>query len=107
MAKLTDDPLPFAGRTIAIGESRTFAYTVDGEPKTFTVNRTARPYVDDLCDAYNAKRARRDVEWFVDHSGSMRLRDAPGFEAANTRRIVEVRERERDEWLRRNDRADA
>lgn len=59
-----------------------------------------RPYVHELCAAYNAARRRDDVEWFVDSSGNLRIGDAPGFIRENNRRIDQTKESERARWMR-------
>ncbi|GLT01791.1 hypothetical protein GCM10007897_31890 [Sphingobium jiangsuense] len=43
--------------------------------RSFTVVRTGREYSQDWADALNAAKARDDVEWAVDTSGNVRLRD--------------------------------
>lgn len=69
MAKLTDDTGPGNfNRELAIGETRTWhAKDKQGNiTKTFTLTRTARDYVYDLCDAYNAARSpNAGGEWHV------------------------------------------
>lgn len=41
--------------------------------RTYTLVRTERPYVYDLCDAYNGSRTKADVEWYVTHTGELKL----------------------------------
>lgn len=43
--------------------------------RTIAVTRTGREYSQDWADALNAAKFRDDVEWAVDNSGNIRLRD--------------------------------
>jgi hypothetical protein len=62
--------------------------------------RTARPYVQDLCQAYNDNSLRDDVEWYVTEAGDIRIGTPDGFTARMTRDLKRGRERERQEWIR-------
>lgn len=77
---MADNPLELgrsSGRQrsgeLAIGETRTITAR---DPKTgdvireYTLIRTARPYVYDLCDAYNASGKGG---WIVDQTGNLKL----------------------------------
>lgn len=71
--------VPLGRREPQPGETITIPIkTMDGKDigRTLVFTRTNRPYVDDLCDAYNANRTRRDVEWFVNTNGEIKLRHA-------------------------------
>jgi hypothetical protein len=70
--------------------------------RTITITRTARPYVQDLCDAYNTALTRDDVEWFVTDIGELKLRDRPAWTERHTKDLDRHAERERQEWLRNN-----
>jgi hypothetical protein len=39
--------------------------------RQITINRTSRPYVYDLCDAYNAARSNHSVLWIVKANGEL------------------------------------
>lgn len=68
-----------------------------GPPIVF--QRTTRPYVDDLCDAYNAHRTRDDVEWYVTEGGELKIGVPSGFTANLTKQIKRNMEQERREWI--------
>lgn len=68
-----------------------------GQPIVF--QRTTRPYVIDLCDAYNAHKTRDDVEWYVTDTGELKIGVPSGFTARLTKEIKENQERERREWI--------
>lgn len=84
------------------GESRTVS-TKDG--KIVFIHRTDRPYVEDLCDAYNdamAEDARqRGLRWQIAHNGELRLGFPDEVTRANTKRIERDRETERSRFIRR------
>lgn len=77
MAKLTEAAAN--NNPMVTGESRTYEGTWkdSGARKACTIYRTNRPYVYDLCDAYNASRSdtakANKLEWFVDKSGGLQL----------------------------------
>ena len=73
MSNPLDGPSTQQGMRMMPGESRTFSYSVDGQPKTITIHRTTRSYAQDLCDAYNANRSRDDVEYVVDGTDQIKL----------------------------------
>jgi hypothetical protein len=54
--------------------------------KTIHINRTARDYCYDLCDAYNEALTNPDLQYYVDSANQVRLghrgRPAPKFRAA-------------------------
>jgi hypothetical protein len=85
--------------TMQPGESRTF-HRKDGS--AFTIHRTDRPYVHDLCDAYNAARSNLALLWVVE-GGELRLLEDWQAMAKRTEQIARRRERERQEWKRRMD----
>lgn len=68
------------------GEMRTFsARDRNGDVlKTITVCRTDRPYIYDLCDAYNEARDAssidRGLEWYIGANGELKL----GFDRAHS-----------------------
>ncbi len=74
--------------------------------KTFTLERTSRPYVYDLCDAYNAARTRDDIEWYVTPAGELKIGEPREFTAKHTRELERESEIERDRWKRGQDRTD-
>lgn len=104
-------PPPQAGhpaRKMQIGESRTFE-TKDQKTgvviKTITVLRTSRDYVFDLCDACNEALSNeahdRGLEWHVDATGSLKLRDRPEWAEGHGKAVKANAERERRDWLHR------
>jgi hypothetical protein len=66
-----------------------------------SIERTARPYVYDLCDAYNDKRKRLDVEWIVGLDGNLHLQfvQSPQRTKDDLDRKAEA---QRQEWLHRH-----
>lgn len=76
--------------------------------KTITVHRTNRPYVEDLCDAYNAAMdegaKRRGLAWYVTNAGELKLGDHEAFTRWNTKRMKAEAERQRQEWIRNQSR---
>ena len=64
-----------SGRRMQIGDRKTLVAR-DKDTKevirTYTLIRTPRPYVFDLCDAYNDGRPG---PWQVDHAGNLRIGD--------------------------------
>lgn len=74
--------------------------------KTMTLTRTHRPYVDDLCDAYNAARAQNVIdmggEWYVNHRGELKLGESQAFSLARTKNLKDRAERNRQDWKDRN-----
>lgn len=93
-------------REMEVGETRyVCARNTKGEiVKEYTLTRTARPYVYDLCDAYNnsmSEAARqRGAIWIVTHGGELKLTDSDEFHRWNTRNMARKGESERQEWLR-------
>lgn len=85
---------------MAVGEVR---HIQSRHGTTTTIVRTARPYVDDLADAYNAARTRRDLRWIVDANGELRLVADPTWSARHAAETARRHEEERDEWEQRND----
>lgn len=72
------------------------------------VNRTNRPYVEDLADTYNATMSDRarslGLEWHVTPNGELRLDFSSKAIAQNTVRIEQRKEDERREFKRRQER---
>lgn len=81
------------------GDIRTiFVKDKDGSiTKTVTLRRTARDYVYDLCDAYNAARTRDDIEWFV-ANGTLQLGSPYAWSKNRTAIMAENAETRRDRW---------
>jgi hypothetical protein len=73
--------------------------------KTYTIYRTNREYVHDLCDAYNAgmdpSARQRGLEWFVAPSGELKLGDSAEWSRGNRKRNEQRLETERARYLRR------
>lgn len=69
--------------------------------RTVTIHRTTRRYELDLLDAYNASLSRTDIEWALDDSGNLYLRDKANWTAAHTRSMDDRADRDRQEWQRR------
>ena len=85
--------------TMRPGESRTIHVNRDGLNRTWTVHRTTRDYVYDLCDAYNAENKHDDAKWFVTEAGELRIGFPQAFTDDLTRKLAAQRERERQIWL--------
>lgn len=79
-----------------VGETRMI-----GKTDPIPVTRTAREYVYDLCDAYNAVRTRQDIEWFV-HDGQLHLGTPLNASLETSKRIERDKEAERDRWKRKH-----
>lgn len=109
MAKFDERPESPQGGPIAPGESRTFSYTVDGQPKTLKIERTGRPYAYDLCDTYNrtmsAAAKQNGAEWYVDNQGQVRLGQSAEWSARHAKQTAQTQEDERRQWMRHNWRA--
>ena len=63
------------GNGLRPGETRVL-HDRPPSPRVWTVYRTNRDYVHDLCDAYNAGLIRPDVRWIVMPSGELTLVNA-------------------------------
>jgi len=90
------------GGDIPPGETRTWhARDKDTKEivKTFTLLRTQRDYVYDLCDAYNNARTQdaidRGVEWFVAPNGELRIGTSDDWSRKNHREAASRMETER------------
>ena len=76
MGRLNDGAAPY--RAMSIGETRNL-HNRDKTTKeiisTYTLTRTARPYVDDLCSAYNAgiDTYGDDPRWYVAQNGELKI----------------------------------
>ncbi len=73
---------------------------------TVTIERTARPYAFDLCDAYNktmlpAARAN-GCEYFVDGQGQVRLGFPEQFSKDRTKQLERTTESERRDFNHRS-----
>lgn len=65
------------------------------------IERTGKPYVYDLCDAYNARRTRDDVEWTVSHSGELHMQFVKSSQ--RTKDELDRRaEEKRQTWIHRH-----
>lgn len=93
MGKLTDDKSP--KRELRPGD--VFTWSAGG--KDFTLHRTERDYVFDLCDAYNAARPQdvidRGVEWYVAPNGELRIGTTDEWTRKNLKRAESRLETER------------
>lgn len=94
------------GRELAIGEQRTW-HARDKDTgaitKTFTLTRTDRDYVYDLCDAYNAERSghaiEQGIEWYV-ANGALLIGHSFESMRRNNRQIESRNETERARFIR-------
>ena len=102
------NPLLSAGRTqdsgsLQPGETRTIHDLKSG--RTWTVHRTTRDYVYDLCDAYNVELSpalrNNGLQWFVTPSGELKLGDNAEWSRHNRREIAQRMESERSRFIRR------
>ena len=66
------------------------------------VVRTLRPYVFDLCDAYNEARTRKDLLWIVGRMGDLRLVDDPDWSANHASAVRREAENERETYKQRS-----
>lgn len=101
-----DAPMkPGETKVIHVKDKATGAIT-----KTITLHRTTRPYVEDLCDAYNdamSESARqRGLLWYV-ANGELKLGDHLDFNRWKTGQIEAQTERERQDWKRAQSRLPA
>lgn len=60
---------------------------------------TVSSYAQQLADRYNAALTRNDIEWAVNSSGGLYLRDREDWQAHHTKEIEREQERERRIWL--------
>lgn len=86
------------------GDVRTIVDPKSG--KVITLHRTERPYVEDLCDAYNeamsVEAKRRGLGWHVDDGGQLKLADKASFSARQTKSLARKEEYDRQQWKRNN-----
>lgn len=69
--------------------------------KTYTLRRTERPYVEDLCDAYNEGLGHDGPRWFVAENGELRMGFPQEFSVALTKELERKAEGERRRWVSR------
>ena len=88
MGRLSDAP-PSATGPMQPGDQRVIhARDKHGEIiKTIIIKRTTRPYVEDLCDAYNEANTNPAVEWFVAENGELKLGERFDTQAGNAREL--------------------
>src|SRR5687768_16681917 len=86
---LTDRTAAANSRILMAGDERTIT-TKSGD--AITVIRSSRPYVFDLCDAYNAANRREEIEWRVDAAGALKL----GYRADWSRQNARLQEQRRE-----------
>lgn len=105
--RLDDSEAPASTKPMMPGEVRTFnGFDRSGQiVKTVEVRRTNRPYVYDLCDAYN-KAMRSDAKrtgarYEVNHAGELQLTFPRKFSEDLTLELDANRERERRDWQHR------
>lgn len=67
--------------------------------KTIVIKRTDRPYVQDLCDAYNEANTNPEIEWFVAENGELKLGERFDTQASRARQLAERTERDRRRWV--------
>lgn len=92
---------PEGGASVArIGDVRTLtARDRDGSvTKTFTLHRTNRPYVEDLCDAYNVGRDHEELRWVVTPGGELKLTHDLAWSRGNLKASKQSIEFERREF---------
>lgn len=74
------------------------------DAKTVCITRTARPYAEDLADAYNAAMEpvgrSRGLEWFTAPNGELKLGFTQASTRENFRRIERQLETERARYAR-------
>jgi hypothetical protein len=103
MGKLTEGITGGGGGGLHVGETRTIVDAKSG--RTWTVHRTTRDYVYDLCDAYNVQLspAVRSIglQWYVTPSGELKLGDNAEWSRHNSRQIAQRMETERSRFIRR------
>ena len=56
-------------------------------------------FVDALCGKYNSNTVRRDIEWAVNDSGQVYLRDRQDWAETRAKEIAAEKERERQNWI--------
>jgi hypothetical protein len=95
-------------RPMEIGEKRIINVRDKSDViiRQVTLTRTARPYVYDLCDAYNdglsAEREARGIRWQVTQAGELKLGFPEEFTNHNTHAMKDRAERKRQDWLHRH-----
>lgn len=85
-------------RTVPIKDFKTGADT----GRFLVITRTHRPYVEDLCDAYNAARTNPNVEWYVTERGELKLGTPERVAIGHTRALDRQAEDERQRWIARH-----
>lgn len=103
MGRLNDGQLDGA-RSIATGEMRTYTGRNSNAEKDVCLNRTSRPYAEDLADAYNASMdpsaRERGAQWFVAPNGELHLGFSDHSIRENGKRTRQRMETERARHLR-------
>lgn len=73
-------------------------YTKQDTGRFLKITRTDRPYVEDLCDAYNDARTNPNVEWYV-HNGQVLLGTPDRIAIDRTKALSRQAEDERQRWI--------
>jgi len=105
MGRLSDDTASSGGK-MRIGEQRTLTAR-DKETreiiKTYTLTRTDREYIYDLCDAYNDGRTEDQkhsgIEWFITSTKALALGFCQPWADYHTNQMKRAAEGERQRWI--------
>ena len=96
---LDDGNAPTQSGRMRMGDVRT---VIRPDGTGITIRRTKRDYVHDLCDAYNARlsESRKDIEWSVNQSGGLYLRDKDEWSSQHTNDLDLAYRQDREWWKR-------
>lgn len=101
MAKFNDEGSA-AGSPRNLKPGDTFTWTAkDGKGyigRTYTLIRTERDYAYDLADAYNANMVNPNLEWAVDDSGNLFMREKLHLAGQRTIAMQRAAEIDRNRW---------
>lgn len=102
---MTSNPLDTVGGNglagpMKVGETKTITVRAkDGEIiKTYTLTRTSRPYVHDLCDAYSDALTDHTLRWVVTPGGELKLTHDLDWSLDSLRRDKAAKETERQHF---------
>ncbi len=109
MGRLNDGSPDGGSSFMRPGDVRTMnAKDKDGSIlRTYTLTRTTRPYVEDLCDAYNKDLGDSPIRWVVTPGGELKLTHDLNWSRHNlaeTKRTMEAERRQFNERRAAHDR---
>ena len=104
----TEGPSPVGSTNLRLGD--TLTYTAKDRDtgqilRNVVLHRTGRPYVYDLCDAYNDSRSpdalAKGLEWEVMPNGELHLCFPQSFTDKHSKDLEAKAEADRRQWIHR------